>query len=161
MSSSAPASARPGPPADPFLGTSLIFFLTLFGLWRGGDALIKHKIYENPFFAIERLEVETDGVLAAEQIRTWAGVRPKDNLMALDLARVKRDLELVPAIEGVVIERVLPGTLRIRVTEREPIAQILFPRLPNGEGGIYTLDANGCFMFRSPPRALPCRGADQ
>jgi len=43
-----------------FLGTSLIFFLTLYGLWRGGDALIKHKIYENPYFAIERLEVETD-----------------------------------------------------------------------------------------------------
>src|SRR6185369_5041854 len=98
-----------------------------------------------PYFAIERLEIETDGVLAPEQLRTWGGVRPKDNLMALDLARVKRDLELVPAIESVIIERVLPGTLRIRVTEREPIAQVLVQQLQGAEGGVYTLDANGFF----------------
>ena len=133
-----------------FLGSSLLLFLTLFGLWRGGEALLLHKVYGNPYFAIDQLEVETDGVLAPEQIRSWAGVRPKDNLMALDLARVKRDLELVPAIEGVVVERVLPRTLRIRVTEREPIAQVAFPHpKPGGasESGLYTLDANGFFMF--------------
>lgn len=143
-----------------FLGTALILFLTLFGLWRGGEALLKHKVYENPYFAIDQVEVETDGVLAPEQLRSWAGVRPKDNLMALDLSRVKRDLELVPAIEGVVVERVLPRTLRIRVSEREPIAQVVFQRIKAGgasETGSYTLDAKGCFMFPVAPsqRATP------
>ena len=56
---------------------------------------------------------------SADQLRRWAGVKPGENLFALDLARVKRDLEMVPLIDSVSVERVLPRTLRIRVTERE------------------------------------------
>lgn len=133
-----------------FLGTSLILFLTVFIVWRGGEMLLRHFVYENPAFAIRVLDVETDGVLSLEQIRTWAGVKRNDNLLALDLARVERDLKLVPAIEAVSLERVLPGGLRVRVTEREPIAQVIQSqvRAANGyEGGVYTLDANGYFMF--------------
>src|SRR5688572_7494794 len=133
-----------------FLGTALILFGTLFIVWRGGEMLLRHFVYENRAFSIQSLQIETEGVLSAEQIRTWAGVRPKDNLLALDLARVERDLKLVPAIGAVVVERVLPRTLRIRVTEREPIAQVLFSQLRSGgayEGGVYTLDENGYFMF--------------
>ena len=133
-----------------FVGSTLVLFFTVFILWRGGDMAIRHFIYENPAFAIRLVDVDTDGVLSAEQIRSWAGVRLSDNLLALDLARVERDLKLVPAIESVVVERVLPGGLRIRVTEREPIAQVMLTqfRSSNGkDGGAYTLDANGYFMF--------------
>ena len=141
-------------------GSSSILFLTLFIIWRGGELLLRNLVFENRAFAIQKLEVETDGVLSAEQIRTWAGVKPQDNLLALDLARVERDLKLVPAIEGVIVERVLPRTLRIRVIEREPIAQVLFPQLRAGgayEGGAYTLDASGNFMFPvvASQRAMP------
>lgn len=143
-----------------FLGTSFILLLTLFVSWRGGEMALRHFVYENRAFAIDRVEVETDGVLSAEQIRTWAGVKPKDNLLALDLVRVERDLKLVPAIESVVVERSLPRTLRLRVTEREPIAQVVLTQLRSGgayDGGIYTLDASGCFMFPvdATQRAVP------
>ncbi len=133
-----------------FLGTSLILFFTVFILTRGGEALLRHFVYENPAFAIRVLDVETDGVLSPEQIRTWAGVRRNDNLLALDLSRVERDLKLVPAIEAVSLERVLPGGLRVRVTEREPIAKVIDSQAlgTNGNGGrVYTLDATGYFMF--------------
>lgn len=143
-----------------FLGSTLVLFFTVFIFWRGGDMAIRHFIYENPAFAIRLVDVETDGVLSAEQIRSWAGVRLNDNLLALDLARVERDLKLVPAIESVVLERVLPGGLRIRVTEREPIAQVnllQFRSTNGGEGGVYTLDGNGYFMFpvEAVQRATP------
>jgi cell division septal protein FtsQ len=143
-----------------FLATSSILLGTVYVAWRGGDAAIQHFVFENRAFAIRSLEVETDGVLSPEQIRSWAGVRPNDNLLALDLARVERDLKLVPAIESVIIERVLPRSLRIRVTEREPVAQVVFPQLRRGgayEGGVYTLDVNGYFMFPVEPtqRATP------
>lgn len=142
------------------LGTLLIIFVTLFVSWRGGEMLLRRLVYENHAFAIQKLEVETDGVLSAEQIRTWAGVKLQDNLLALDLARVERDLKLVPAIDGVIVERALPRTLRIRVTEREPIAQVVFPLVRAGggyEGGVYTLDVNGNFMFpvEAAQRAVP------
>jgi len=133
-----------------FLGSSLILFLTVFVVWRGGELALRRFVYENQAFAIRGLLIETDGVLSTEQIRTWAGVRLGDNLLALDMARVERDLKLVPAIESVSLERALPGTLRVRVVEREPIAQVILPqvRAANGtEGGVYTLDANGYFMF--------------
>lgn len=133
-----------------FLGTTLIFGLAVAGIWKGSELLLRKYAYENPAFAIRHLDIETDGVLSAEQIRTWAGVRLQDNLLALNIARVKRDLELVPAIETVSVERVLPRGLRIRVTEREPIARVVFPILrPGGqsERGTYLVDARGCFMF--------------
>ena len=143
-----------------FLATSSILLGTVYVAWRGGDAAIQHFVFENRAFAIRSLVVETDGVLSPEQIRSWAGVRPSDNLLALDLARVERDLKLVPAIESVVIERVLPHSLKIRVTEREPVAQVVFPQLRRGgvyEGGVYTLDGNGYFMFpvEATQRATP------
>ena len=65
------------------LGLALVLFVTAFVLWRGGDMAIRHFIYENPAFSIRLVEVETDGVLSAEQIRSWAGVRLNDNLLAL------------------------------------------------------------------------------
>ena len=143
-----------------FLGSSLILFLTVFIVWRGGELLLRRFLYENPAFAIRNLQIETDGVLSTEQIRTWAGVRLGDNLLALDLARVERDLKLVPAIESVSLERALPNGLRIRVTEREPIAQVVLSpvrAVDGSEGGIYTLDANGYFMFpiQAVQRATP------
>jgi len=136
------------------MGICALVFACLFVAWRGSELLLRRTIYENKAFAIRRIQVETDGVLSPEQICAWAGVRSEANLMALDLARVKRDLELVPAIESAAIERILPSTLRLRVIEREPIARVIFARM---EGrGAYTnsslsLDANGYFMFSIEP----------
>jgi len=127
--------------------SSAIFFGVVYGAWRGTEALLQRWVYDNTAFAITKLEIQTDGVLSPEQLRSWAGVRPSANLMRLDLARVKRDLEMVPAIESVAVERVLPGTLRIHVGEREPIAQVLLLKPDGTVSGRYTVDANGFFMF--------------
>jgi cell division septal protein FtsQ len=75
--------------------------------------------------------------------------------LALDLARVKRDLELVPLISSVSLERVLPRTLRIRVTEREAVAQVNVPRVrPQGgiEVAVFHLDTDGYVMVPLDPR---------
>lgn len=133
-------------------------FGTVFGayaLWRGGEWLLDRLVYENSAFAIRAVEVQTDGVIAPQELRRWSNVRPGQNLLALDLARVKRDLELVPLLETVSVERVLPRTLRIRVTEREPVLQVAVPRL-NAQGAmdnyIFHLDANGVVMVPLDPR---------
>jgi cell division septal protein FtsQ len=124
-------------------------FGTVFGLyliWRTGGWALNNLVYENQAFAIRELDVQTDGVISVEQLRRWTGVKTGQNLLALDLARVKRNLELVPIIQSASIERILPRTLRIRVTEREPLAQINIPR-PRATGGIemavFQIDAEG------------------
>ena len=114
--------------------------------WRGGEFLLRRFVYENPAFAIHNLEVETDGVISHEHIRHWAGVKLQDNLLALDIARVKRDLELVPAIQSVAVERALPHTLRLRVTEREPLAKCLVASI-SSEARTYLFDAEGVVML--------------
>src|SRR6266478_1245800 len=135
-----------------------VTFATLLGLylaWRAGEWALKYLVYENKSFAIQDVDVQTDGIIAVDQLRRWAGVQPGDNLLALDLGRVKRDLELVPLVQSASVERILPRMLRVRVTEREPLAQINVPRpRVNGgvELGVFHLDTEGYVMLPLDPR---------
>jgi cell division septal protein FtsQ len=132
--------------------------VTIFGLyllWRTGEWTLDKFVYENAEFAIQHVDVQTDGVIAPDQLRNWSGVKLGANLIALDLASVKRNLEFWPVINSVSVERVLPRTLKIRVTEREPIAQVDMPRV-NGANGVvisvFQLDAAGVVMQPLDPR---------
>lgn len=128
--------------------------LGLYLMWRVGEAALNTFVYENADFAIQKIDVKTNGRIAPDQLRRWSGVKPGENLIALDLAAVKRNLELVSAVKSVSVERVLPHTLRIRVTEREPIAQVNVPIIRNGtfDMAIFQLDADGVVMQRLDPR---------
>lgn len=123
-------------------------------LVRGSQWALNQLVYENRAFAVQSIEVQTDGVLSVDEIRRWTGVRMGANLLALDLARVERDLELVSLVDSVSVERILPHTLRIRVTEREPIAQINVPR-PRQNGGfdlsVFHIDPQGWVMAPVDP----------
>ena len=137
------------------LGASFGAIFGLYLLWRIGGWGLNQLLYENKTFAIREIEVQTDGVISLDQLRRWAGVKPGANLLALDLAGVKRNLEYVPFIASASVERILPGTLRLRVTEREPLAQVNLPR-PRPGGGVevlvYHLDAEGSVMTPLDPR---------
>ncbi len=127
----------------------------LFGIWRAGEWALNRLIYENKAFAISEIDVHTDGVIAVEHLRRWSGVPAGANLMALDLARIKRDLEMVPYIRAVAVERVMPRTLRLRVMEREALAQI-YQAVARTNGGFETtilrVDADGVVMNLLDPR---------
>ena len=135
-----------------------VTFGTMFGLyllWRTGEWALDKFVYENSTFAIQSIEVQTDGVIAPDQLRRWTNVKPGANLIALDLAAVKRNLELVSTIDSVSVERVLPNTLKIRVTEREPVAQVNVPiATASGEiaVSVFQLDADGYVMKPLDPR---------
>jgi cell division protein FtsQ len=132
------------------LGVVFAAVLGIFLIWRAGEFALSTLVYENQAFALQDIDIQTDGVIAVEQLKRWAGVRLGQNLLALDLARVKRDLEMVPVVQSASVERVLPHALRIRVAEREPLAQVNIPRpLPNGgiEISVFHLDPEGCVML--------------
>jgi cell division septal protein FtsQ len=128
------------------LAISAGIVLVLFVSWKGGEYLLDQYVYTNPAFGIEQLDLETDGIIPLEQLRSWANVHPGQNLLALDLAGIKRDLELVPLIESASVERILPRQLIIRVREREPIARVVvFSRPGDGllEPSTIYLDEHG------------------
>lgn len=121
----------------------------LYLVYRTGGLALDRLVYENKAFALRELDIQTDGVISREQLRRWAGVRMEENLFALDLARVRRELLLIPAIHSASVERILPHRLRIRVSEREPVAEVNPVLLRPGEGTptpVYQLDAEGWVM---------------
>jgi cell division septal protein FtsQ len=117
-------------------GLAGVMALALFALlaWRGGQWFLDDAVYKNPAFAIQHFDIRTDGVIAPAYIRRWAMIRPGQNLLSLDLMRVKHDLEMCSPIAGVSVERVLPDTLRISVMERQPLAQAVVPQARPGGG---------------------------
>ena len=138
--------------------TAGILFGTVFGLyllWRTGEWALDKFVYENSEFAIQHVEVKTDGMIALDQLRRWSGVKLGDNLIALDLMAVKRKLELVSTIDAVSVERVLPRTLKISVTERDPVAQV---NIPSADAAgriavaVFQLDVDGYVMQPLDPR---------
>jgi hypothetical protein len=141
------------------IGLSILsgVFLVLFVFWKGGSWMLDKFVYENEAFAIQTIDVQTDGVILSDQLRRWAMVKNGENLLALDLARVKRDLELVPLIQSATVERILPKTLRIHVVEREAVARIILMEKA-GEAyaaGLYEIDESGFVM---PPLDAKWRG---
>ena len=136
-------------------GITFCTFFCFYLLWRTGEWALRRLVYENAAFAITEIDAHTDGVFAPEQIRRLSGVKNGRNLMDLELGNVKRDLELEPHFKSISVERVLPHTLRIRVTEREPIAQVNLPRARQGGGldvVVMQLDAEGYVMSPLDPR---------
>jgi cell division septal protein FtsQ len=136
-------------------GVLVAIVVGAYSAWLAGEWALNRLIYENKAFAIDEVDVQTDGAIALDQLRRWTGVRLGQNLLALDLARVKRDLELVSLIQSASVERVLPHTLRVRVVERTPIAHIsvLKPAASGGiESGVYLLDQDGYVIVPLDPR---------
>ena len=151
-------------------GFSVSLFLLILAGWKGVEFVMREAVYKNPRLAIERIDIETDGVLSRDKIREWARVKKGDNLLALDLSRLKRDLELHPLVESAAAEKILPRQLRITITERKPLAVVYLyhsgaTKIQNGLDRVY-LDGAGMVIpplqadERSPaadpnPSALP------
>jgi cell division protein FtsQ len=139
-----------------YVRRAIALFVSIFGtllallvFWRAGEWALDLMLFRNESYVLRRIEIQTTGALAPDQIRRWAGVATGQNLLALDLSRIKRDLELVPAIRSATLERVLPNTLRLRIVEREPLAEVQVVRtLPSGTVALTTfhLDQDGCVL---------------
>jgi hypothetical protein len=137
------------------LGVAFATLFCFYLLWRTGEWVVNCLVYDSVAFAITEVDVRTDGPIAPDQIRRWSGVKSGQNLMALDLERVKRDLELVPLIRSVSVERVLPHSIRIRISERQAVAQVNVARLRPGGGVdvmLMQLDGDGYAMQPLDPR---------
>ena len=92
--------------------------------WQGGAFALNRLVYENESFSVRQLDYRTDGIISVGQLKQWGGVSSGDNLLKLDLLRIKRDIELAPRVKAASVERFLPDTLQVRVAERVPMAQV-------------------------------------
>ena len=57
------------------IGASFAVVFGVFVAWQGGQWAINEFLFSNDAFAIETIDVQTDGVVPSEQLRKWAGVK--------------------------------------------------------------------------------------
>jgi cell division septal protein FtsQ len=109
------------------LVTLVFVALGIYGLYRLVGFSAAKLVHENPRFAITQIIVEDDGALTAKQVTAFAGVAVGQNLLSLDLDRVRRNLEMVPLVRCVEVRRMLPQKLFIHVDERIAVARLQGP----------------------------------
>ncbi len=89
-----------------------------------------------PWFPTERVEVTGARLLAPQEVLAASGIRMRGSLWR-DPARWEAALRRHPVIAEARVSRRLPGTLRVRVTEKTPVALVqgetLVPATAEGE----------------------------
>src|SRR5437867_8802006 len=104
-----------------------VMTLTGFGIYRLVKYTMTKLVHENPRFAITQIIVEDDGALTPQQVAAFAGVAVGQNLLSVDLNRVRRNLEMLPLVRRVEVKRMLPEKLFIHVDERIAVARLRGP----------------------------------
>ncbi|MEO1142358.1 MAG: FtsQ-type POTRA domain-containing protein, partial [Pseudomonadota bacterium] len=91
------------------------------------------------------------------QIRRAAGLRRDQNLWALDIQRIQKNIERLPFVAEARVEKQLPDKLVIKIKERQPIAMV------EGIGDfgreLFYIDREKAMLFKPRPgedgRQLP------
>jgi len=78
----------------------------------------------SPVLDIDRLTVGGAGRTGVETVLERSGLRRGEAMVDVDGDAVTRRLERLPWVEKAVVERVWPSSVRIKVTERRPVAQV-------------------------------------
>ncbi len=96
------------------LGSAIVLGTIVWAIW-----------FSN-VFAVTKVVVEGETTLTATQIRAAAAVPHGRPLIRVDTVAIESRVASMERIQGVTVSRSLPGTIRITVVEREPIAWVQF-----------------------------------
>lgn len=96
----------------------------------GGDSevawsLIKRYAAQHPYFAVEDIQVSSDGRFSVEQVRRWSGVKLGMSLWEVHPQQVEARLRAQPWVRTAAVRREFPHRVLIAVQTRRPIAIIL------------------------------------
>lgn len=132
-----------------FMFVKVIFVLALLaGVGFGGHYVCKHHIWGGDRFTVKEIRVSTDGEMTRSEILSKAGLQEGIRIFDVNLTEARKGLEDVCQIETVEVERFLPSTLVVRLTERKPVAWILegAETDPGSASRAYVVDAKGWVM---------------
>ena len=124
------------------LGGLTLFVGIVAGAITGGVLLRDRWLYRVEALALRQIPVSTDGVLPVAELMAQAGLRAGMNTFAVDLPAVRGRLLRHPRVATAEVQRELPGTIRIRVRERFPVARIKVMDQPHLSFS-YLLDETG------------------
>ena len=122
-------------------GVAIMLALIVFGGYRG----VQHLFLKNEKYNLQEIDLHTNGHLDHASVVDLAGIDLKANIFAVDTEKVRDTLIALPEVIDCVVERRLPGTLKIKIEERIPILWIECESLGfsgRRDGGIL-VDENG------------------
>jgi hypothetical protein len=117
-----------------------------FGIVSAGRAMFT----ANERFAITNLDIRAGDVTTVDLIKEYTGIKEGMCLFEMNIEQVRRDfLRSTPHVKSMDIVRQLPGTMKIAIVERVPVARI-------GTMGSMVVDEDGCvFWHRTAAPGLP------
>lgn len=107
-----------------------------------GESLLVHA----RMFQVRRIAVHGNVRLSSGEVQAIVGGLQGSSLLAVDLARYRRQLMESPWVSGVVLRRVLPSTVEIFVSERRPMG------LCRLGSTLYLIDASGTIIDEYGPQ---------
>jgi cell division protein FtsQ len=96
-------------------------------------------------FAVTEVTVQGLQTLSQKQVTDWIGNQQGENILVLDVQALASRLKEHPWIRQVSIERTLPHTLKIGITERIPYARLQLEKM-------YLLDNYGVLLGEAEPQ---------
>ncbi len=122
--------------------------LFLFALFLALAAVGGYYFLALPIWKIEDVSVIGTRMLSAEEIKDLSGIPLKENLFFTSFSRARENLKKIAAIRTFHIYRIPPGTVLIKVEERQPIAVAV------GRERSAIIDADGHILNRNPNLTL-------
>ncbi|MGJ8672328.1 cell division protein FtsQ/DivIB [Rubritalea sp.] len=108
----------------------LALILTLLGV--GGVYsynYIQNHFLTSPEFSLRHLELKTNGYLNESEVAKIAQIDPSGTVFSFDIDEAEERLIARPEIVTAAIERRLPDTVKVTLTERVPVAWVACPKL--------------------------------
>ncbi|WP_367136715.1 cell division protein FtsQ/DivIB [Saccharothrix sp. HUAS TT1] len=108
-------------------------------------------VWFTPVLGVREVDVRGTAELTADEVRQAAAVESGTPLVQLDVDAVAGRVRELPRVAGVTVERVVPGTVRLTVDEREPVGVVV------AADGAHLVDATGkdYATVVQPPDGLP------
>jgi cell division protein FtsQ len=125
----------------------VVVLLTASAAFMGGYAAVTQSAY----FNTRSLQISGQSRLSEEDVLKQSGIKPGENLLAINLKLVRKRLLAHPWISEASVAREIPATIRIVISEHHPLAVLDLGRkfIINRKGRIFKEYAPG------DPQALP------
>lgn len=94
----------------------------LIGVGWGAKVGLQKVFIDNEEFQLQAIELESNGKIEVADFVRVTGVDPAGSVFAVTLSDVRKKLEAYPCVIEVDVSRRLPGTLKVEVRERIPVA---------------------------------------
>jgi cell division protein FtsQ len=113
--------------------------------------LIVVAAFCTPLLGVRSVVVTGTRNLTSDQVLAAAAVRPGTPMLRLDVGGIEARVRQLPRVFQVGVFREWPATVRIDVTERDPVGYLAVP------GGIHLVDSTGIdyATVAAPPPGLP------